>query len=531
MDWGSTFQSDAGRGSADGAAVRSIGVYCALSAWLANLSRRCHHIAHSGADCIRREFLGFSATRARFNQHRVRCELHHPPTRLWTVFRMAANPRKRETGEMEGWGDGRFRQAQPGGKEEWKEGIHFTFHWTFGWKLIVAGAFTSFAFWYSTEIGLYTLGAISLFLLIYSALQRGISGRKRPLPLICYGSGVLVGFWLVGFYFLLHGALDDVIWNTYIQCAYQIETWGVAFPFLSDTLKPLADSGLRTGWHTFVLSEGFRWYLPVLVFLIAEAYLTYRWLCGGFWHSDGCIKLLLLLLGGIAFFRTALGRSDGGHLIYGATFLWVLCLFPVDRGVGRIVDKLCLKNTNWNSRLIGAMKSAWIALPIFVMLWYVREAHHPIGVFQGRWTQLKGNPLATQNRVPEKLDRAGHIDIPNDQAEHIRNVVAYIQGHTAPDEKIFDFTSQGAYYFFAERPSVTRFHQVAYASTPGMQREVIDAIERDRTRLVIFKTGGWFDNIDGIRSEERHPLIAQYLAEHYELAIDINGTQLLKRRE
>jgi len=437
----------------------------------------------------------------------------------------------------------KWKEGRDGRMEEWKDGrkgfisrftfhvSRFTFHWTFGWKLIVAGAFTSFAFWYSTEIGLYTLGAISLFLLMYSALQRGISGRKRPLPLICYGSGVMVGFWLVGFYFLLHGALDDVIWNTYIQCVYQIETWGLAFPPFSDTLKPLADSGLRAGWRTFVLSEGFRWYLPVFVFLIAGAYLTNRWLCGGFWHSDGNIKLLLLLLGGIAFFRTALGRSDGGHLIYGATFLGVLCLFPVERGVGRIVDELCLKNTNWKSRFIGAMKSAWIALPIFVMLWYVREVHHPIRVFQGRWTQLKGNPLAAQNRVPEKLDRAGHIDIPNDQAEHIRNVVAYIQGHTAPDEKIFDFTSQGAYYFFAERPSVTRFHQVAYASTPGMQREVIDALERDRTRLVIFKTGGWFDNIDGIRSEERHPLIAQYLAAHYELAIDINGTQILKRRK
>jgi hypothetical protein len=47
---------------------------------------------------------------------------------------------------------------------------------------------------------------------------------------------------------------------------------------------------------------------------------------------------------------------------------------------------------------------------------------------------------------------------------------------------------------------------------------------------VIFKTGGWFDAVDGIRVEERHPLIAAYLQENYEPAIDINGTEILLRK-
>ncbi|MCH8291061.1 hypothetical protein IH992_08190 [Candidatus Poribacteria bacterium] len=404
----------------------------------------------------------------------------------------------------------------------------FAFCWTFGWRLVLAGIITSLAFWYSTEIGLYSLGGIGLFLLMYS-LQRGISGGKRPLPLICYGGGALVGFWIVGVYFFLHGTLDDAIWNTYIQCGYQLETWGLAFPSLAATLKPLADTGLRNGWREFVLSESFRWFLPVFIFLVAAAYLTYRWLRGGFWHADGCMKLLLLLLGGIAFFRTALGRSDGGHLTYGATFLWLLCVFPADRSIGRIVDHLRLEKADWKPRLIGACKSAWVILPMLAALWYAHEVHHPIRTFQGKWGRLMNNPFA-QKLVPEKLERAGNIDIPDEQAEHIKTVVAYIQRHTARTEKIFDFTSQGAYYFFANRPSVTRFHQVAYASTPEMQQEVIDALERNQTQLVIFKTGGWFDNIDGITSEKRHPLIAQYLRDNYELAININGTQILMRK-
>ena len=137
-------------------------------------------------------------------------------------------------------------------------------------------------------------------------------------------------------YFLTHGALDDAIWNSYIQCKYQIATWGREFPSLSETLSILSEEG----WQAFFLSEGFRWYLPICVFMLTAAYLTYLRLCRTNVPPDDAMKLLLLLLGGIAYFRTALGRSDGGHLNYGATFLWFLCLFPLDRGISGIFNKL-----------------------------------------------------------------------------------------------------------------------------------------------------------------------------------------------
>jgi len=72
------------------------------------------------------------------------------------------------------------------------------------WKLLCGGIFTSFAFWYSTEIGLYSLGAIGLFLLIHALLQNRIGaqneqvpetgGQKRLFPIISYSCGVLLGF-------------------------------------------------------------------------------------------------------------------------------------------------------------------------------------------------------------------------------------------------------------------------------------------------------------------------------------------------
>ena len=402
----------------------------------------------------------------------------------------------------------------------------------FSWKLLFSGIFTSLAFWYSTEIGLYSLGAIGLFLLIYVLLENRIGAeneqarkkgvKKRLFPVISYSCGVLLGFLPVGLYFLSHGALDDAIWNSYIQCRYQLATWGLAFPSLSGTLTLLSSEG----WSAFIFSKGFRWYLPICIFLIVAGYLTYRGLSR--MHSANTMKLLLLLLGGVAFFRTALGRSDGGHLNFGATFLWLLCLLPLEGGILNMF-RVGLSSIRGRTAWHNALKATWVLIPTVIFCWYVGEVHNPISGFNGKWQRLRQNPFK-QRVVSEELARAGAVDIPDDQVQQIQKVVAYIQENTEPNEKIFDFTSQGAYYFFADRPGVTRFHQVSYASTPSMQEEVIAALERDKTRLVLFKTGGWFDNVDGIRVEERHALIAAYLQENYEPAIDINGTEILLRK-
>ena len=268
-----------------------------------------------------------------------------------------------------------------------------------GWKLILAGIFTSLAFWYSTEVGLYTLGAIGLFLLIYS-LRRRIELHLRPLPLTAYCSGLLLGFLPVATYFLSHGALDDAIWNSYIQCKYQLATWGLAFPSLSNTVGIL----LADGWRAFLLSNGFRWYFPICVFVFTAAYLTYRRLCRSPISPDEAQKVLLLLLGGIAFFRTALGRSDGGHLHYGSTFLWLLCLFPLDRGIAGMLNNLfdgikgkgiraCFSSLTERASWHRALKTAWILIPTVMCIWYVSQVHQPLKVFNNRVERLFQKPV------------------------------------------------------------------------------------------------------------------------------------------
>ena len=418
---------------------------------------------------------------------------------------------QRQRGIFAGWQP--FHHYQSDNTPGWRKLLRFCL--TFGWRLILAGIFSSLAFWYSTEIGLYTTAATGIFLFTYS-LQPSQPLNRRPIPLICYGAGFLVGFLPISVYFIWHGALDDLVRNTYIQTKYQIDTWGLKFPGLMEILH-------QPSWKQLVLSEGFRWYLPIILFLITISYLTHQWLCRRLWTSISDQKLLLILLGGTAFFRTALGRSDGGHLVYGSTFVWLLICFFFDHIIGRLV--YFFRRKQW---ITFGLISILVLNSLIGVSWYANQVHRPLKSLSAKWHRLWHRPAKPV--IERQLARAGQVQIPEHRIDQIEQVVEYIQSETDSEECIFDFTSQGAYYFFANRPSASRYHQVAYASTPEMQQEIVEALEVDQTQLVIFKTGGWFDNIDGIPSEERHPVVARYLSQHYRLATDINGVQILKRK-
>lgn len=436
---------------------------------------------------------------------------------------------------------------------------------TFGWKIILAGICTSLAFFYSTEMGLYIGAACGLFLFLFGFTQKSVSNKKRILPLFCYGAGVFFGFLPFAVYFGTHGALDDLIRNSYIQLAYQIPIWGLQFPTLSGTFAQLSTEGFKS----FILSETLRWYLPVLLYLIAATYLLHRAMQGVlwtdnyrifkhsnsdaegntpnerlvFWNTHSNAKLLLLLLGGITLFRTALGRSDSPHLIFGATMMWFIGLLFLERGIlwiwargkGEGKSKDCIKENVknfmnvFNVNISRVIKCVFVLIPIACFLWFVSEVYHPIEAAKGRLTFLTRYKTIPRN-VTQTLERAGGIQLSADQVAQVQKIVVYIQSHTDADDTIFDFSSQGAYYFFANRPSATRYHQIAYAATKSMQEEVIRDLEQTRTKLIIFRAGGWFDNIDGVPSVERHPLIAQYLETNYEEVANINGTVILKRK-
>lgn len=377
--------------------------------------------------------------------------------------------------------------------------------------ITLSGICSTIAIFYSLEIGLYTATSCILFLIILSIKQR------KFYPIIAYILGLFVAFLPLLIYFTAYRAIDDLFINSYIQTRYQIIIWGLKFPPLFQELTNLKSI---EGIKAFILSYTFKWYLPILIYLIVAIYLAFQIITSRLWKEKSNIILLLIFISGVVFFRTMLGRSDSTHL-YGLEYAWLIGMFFLESlfiGIWKGLNKDFLS--------IIACR----LLVVLFILWYVISAYNPIDTVRSLTKNLTSYQKIERYPIPP-IDRIGMISIPADQVAQIKAVVEYIQNNTKPNETIFDFSNQGAYYFFADRPSATRYHQICYASTEQMQKEVNDSLEKNKTRLIIFSNNTWMDSIDGVKNTDRHYLVYEYLKNNYIESAKVGTTTFMKRKE
>lgn len=408
----------------------------------------------------------------------------------------------------------------------------------------IAGIFSMLTIFYSLEIGLYTTVACMLFLMVFvfspqSSIEPFIpffqKVKDRFRPLLSYILGLFVVFIPISIYLAIYGAFDDMLSNSYIQTRYQGIIWGLRFPPLFPELAKI--KSIET-MKAFILSETFKWYMPVLVYLISLTFLAYQFIRFRLWKVKSNISLMFITIAGIVFFRTMLGRSDGTHL-YGMAFAWIIGMFLIESLFIRIWKDLKMDfgvSMSWHSQKpISTLSNpfsviAWRAIAIIFLVWYAISVYNPIDSAKNLSAILTGYGNFDRYNIDPPLERIGAIRISADQASQIKAVVNYIQSNTKPDETIFDFSNQGGYYFFADRPSATRYHQVCYASIDKMQNEVIRDLEEKRTKLIIFSNSSWMDSIDGVSSFDRHKIIANYIKEKYAESAKIGTTTIYMRK-
>jgi hypothetical protein len=392
--------------------------------------------------------------------------------------------------------------------------------WTHGKPLLAAGFLSSLAFWHYVDVGAYSLASIGLFLLLVGSLQPGIEAWRRPLPLLCYAGGALPLLLLVGSYLWSQGLLGDLLHNLYLQVAHQLQTWGLPYPPVSELLRPLETAGWA-GWRAFVFGGIFPWYLPIVLYLLCLGCLTQRWLVGRLWPSERCMRLLLILLMALAYFRIALGRSDLPHLRMASTFQYVVAAFLLDWGLAHLRSQ----------RSLGSLRASRLALGGSLLLAvlaggsYLQRELDPLGSLGQRFERLRRGGVVLAERPAGGLERVGRLSLPANEASFIEAVVDYVQDHTEPGEPVFDFSSSAALLFFADRPSATRYFQILYASAPDSQREVVRELEQRQVKLVVTSRA----EMDGVSAKRRHPIVADYLDRNFTPSRRVGQVTFLKR--
>ncbi|MDQ6800067.1 MAG: hypothetical protein M3041_04440, partial [Acidobacteriota bacterium] len=108
---------------------------------------------------------------------------------------------------------------------------------------------------------------------------------------------------------------------------------------------------------------------------------------------------------------------------------------------------------------------------------------------------------------------------------------AYMRQTIPKDATYFDFSNVPALYYLTERRLPIRQIQVAQYEDVRLQREVIGALERDRSvRLALVRFPYFSYALDGVPNAERAPLVAQYLQTHFVPAFEQGGVVFWKRR-
>jgi hypothetical protein len=387
----------------------------------------------------------------------------------------------------------------------------------------LSGVATTLAFFYSSEIGIFSATACTGFLLIRLLFDGELRGRQRWIPLAAYLVGAIVCF--LPFASVLVGvdALDDLVRNTWQQIAYQPTVWGRPYPSLVSTLQSVTSPSTAVA---ALFGKWFQWYLPPLIYLLAVGHLTLRALQGRLWRRPESGVLLLALLTALCYFGSSLSRADSFHLGFGTLLMWGFVGLALEDALRRGFRRL--ESASGAPARLRAV--VWPGFACAGVAIYLVAVHDPIGQIGARVEQIASGRYWPRH-VRTAWPRLGGIRIGDSEFAHIREVVGYVQQHARSGQAIFDFSSQPAYYFLADRPNPTRYALAAYAATREMQREVIDDIERSTAPLVIYRSGGYLDNLDGVPFAKRSALIESYLRSRYDKAHQIGGTVILLRKD
>jgi hypothetical protein len=361
------------------------------------------------------------------------------------------------------------------------------------------GVFAALAFFFSYDIGLYSIGGAVLFL--------AFAGRVKGL--LSFLAGLAAGAAPFLIYLAGRGSLPAFAETTFVAVPRIIDPiWSLPFPDIASTFR--ANLTLRT-LADFLITDSFRFILNPLVIAIAIACLVYRAIGRKWeWLDTGLLALTSFAL---LTQRSALGRADPPHQYFSAFLVGPMILALLVMLARQVAPLWRAREENGPAFVVLACAAV---APLFVTALWVPD------VLNFRLDDL----VRYQPRV------VGSIHDP--VADEVRNRIESVRYHvfdlSRKGSPIFDFSNQPAFYFFFDRPNPTRFYQIPILSPANLQREAIVALERAKPQVVIRRSPQGFDVFDGIDNSIRAQAVAAYLDDHYSYARSVRGVELWTRK-
>ncbi len=361
---------------------------------------------------------------------------------------------------------------------------------------------------FSQEAGLCALIATGAFLLL-DAHDRGAYRQFiRQAGLVIAGSLLVIIPALA--YFYQQDALGRFFESIY---GYpKLSTLGYAalpFPHLTDFLADPLSNGL---------------YLPywiIGIYLAAAISFSVVLLLGR--GSRDVYFRAAVLVYGLLLFRIALGRSDMSHFINSSLPAFLLVFLMIDDLAGGL-----------SRGLPAALRAGRIAIAAAIIMALALviartdrfrndflDTLDEAGKVSSKFTVEKAGVILPQ------LDRAG-IYFDPETAETFTKIDNALNRYTKAGDYVLFFPNEAGYYFLFNRRCPTRYVFSYFAVTSEQRMEMIADLEKRRPPYVVYSLDTW--RIDDIPEGVQVPEVTNYLREKYELAENLGGTAILRRR-
>lgn len=288
--------------------------------------------------------------------------------------------------------------------------------------IFAAGVLTAIAGLTSMEVGV--CAGASILVSIYM-------NEKRFNNVAVYLSGLAVIAILYLAYLSINSALDDYVHSQWLVATQMTKTFLQTEPVPSNVLEVCA--GLFNP-----ANKNFRQMTPVYAYIFFAFY----------WWRQRRLKQITSVD------QAVLGIAVYGFMLYVTGFrnLWAsvfeMSLQPEKIVLFYLLFKLCQES------VFGLNKKVCHILMIAVLL---SSIGYSFDRFNKRFLFFRKIPFKNEPADFVHLLRIKNMKVPALQAEDLRQLSAFIEKHTTPDEKIWMYPELGALHFIFHRPPVGKF--------------------------------------------------------------------------
>lgn len=213
--------------------------------------------------------------------------------------------------------------------------------------------------------------------------------------------------------------------------------------------------------------------------------------------SEKYLTECCLLLLSIFIFRSGLGRSDLGHVVYNSYLSYILFIYIAIKHYSPQLLQLTRYRVicSYSAALVIILFSGFCLYRIYT--WNLISHNFPFMVNDSQF-------------IPDNY----------------KETISFLKNNLESDDDFFTLTSEGCWYYFIDKPCPTRFPVVGFAATTFYQHEIVEDLKKSRVKFILYRNNNWTNTMFGLSAEVRQPIIVDYIKQHYTFFQKIDDNEL-----